>query len=110
MSRFVIFALLTAAACLEVGGDALVRSGLRSQGELRYLLLLAGAATLALYGISVNLGPWHFGRALGVYVALFFVIAQIVDRFVYGISPKPPILIGGALIVAGGLVLAAYPG
>lgn len=110
MSKFVIFGLLTLAACLEVGGDALARSGLHGQGTTRYLLLFASALTLLVYGVTVNLGPWDFGRVLGVYVALFFIVAQIVDRLVYGITPSIPTLLGGTLIVSGGLVLALFQG
>jgi small multidrug resistance family-3 protein len=110
MSKIAIFVLLTISACLEVGGDALARSGLHSHGMPRYLLLLASAATLLIYGIAVNLGPWDFGRVLGVYVALFFLVAQIMDRLVYGIIPSIPVLIGGTLIVSGGLVLALFQG
>lgn len=110
MSKIVIFGLLTIAACLEVGGDALARSGLHSHGGLRYLLLLASAVILLTYGVTVNLGPWNFGRVLGIYVALFFIVAQIVDRLVYGIPPSIPTLVGGTLIVSGGLVLALFHG
>jgi len=110
MSKFFISGLLTLAACLEVGGDALARSGLQSHGTTRYLLLFASALTLLVYGVTVNLGPWDFGRVLGVYVALFFIVAQIVDRLVYGITPSIPTLVGGTLIVSGGVVLALSTG
>lgn len=56
--------------------------------------------------MTVNLGPWDFGRVLGVYVVLFFIVAQIVNRVAFGIVPGEGVWIGGALIVAGGLVLA----
>ena len=110
MSKLVIFGLLTLAACLEVGGDALARSGLHGHGTTRYLFLFASALTLLVYGVTVNLGPWDFGRVLGVYVALFFIVAQIVDRLVYGITPSIPIIVGGTLIVSGVHHVAPFEG
>lgn len=101
-----ILLLLTLAAALEVGGDALMRTGLHYTGATRLAWLLAGTVTLAAYGMFVNLGPWDFGRVLGLYVVLFFIIAQIVNWAGFGVAPTAPILAGGALICAGGLVLA----
>jgi small multidrug resistance family-3 protein len=45
---------------------------------------------------------------LGVYVALFFVVAQIVAKVRFQQSPTAPILVGGSLIVAGGLVITFW--
>lgn len=102
------FALLLLAAVLEVGGDALVRGGLHAQGSLRAAFLIAGATILFGYGLFVNLSPLNFGRALGVYVALFFLVAQAVNWMAFGVPPRLPVFIGGALICAGGAVLAAW--
>jgi hypothetical protein len=61
------YGLLLLAACLEAGGDALVRLGLQSdQGAARVSLFMAGGAVLFVYGLSVNTPPWDFGRLLGV--------------------------------------------
>ncbi|HEX7389801.1 MAG TPA: hypothetical protein VF286_06790 [Acidiphilium sp.] len=105
-SAFLLALIL--AATLEVGGDALMRTGLHASGSLRIAALIVGAAVLAAYGIFVNLGPWDFGRALGAYVALFFIVAQIVNFLAFGIRPGVPVLIGGSLICAGGLILAVW--
>ena len=103
--------LLIIAAALEVGGDAIIRRGLLGHGILaRAGLILAGGLVLMLYGIFVNLPAWDFGRLLGIYVVLFFVIAQIVNRVAFGVSPSTPILAGGALIVAGGVVMTLWRG
>lgn len=102
-------AFLALAAFLEVFGDSLFQTGFyHSTGAGRVLALLAGAAVLAAYGATVNTPPWDFGRLLGVYPVLFFVIAQIVNRARFGHSPAPPIYVGGALIVAGGLVVTFW--
>lgn len=105
MQTLWIAVLLVLAAFLEVGGDALVRTGLHSAGSGRSGFLIAGTAVLLLYGITVNLPDWDFGRLMGVYVALFFVAAQIVAYFGFGQTPTLPVCLGGGLIVLGGLVM-----
>lgn len=103
------FALLSFAALLEVSGDACLQSGIyRTSGWSRPIWFAAGAAILLTYGIVVNLPRWNFGRLLGVYVALFFLIAQIVARLRFHQSPTVPIWVGGTLIVAGGLVITFW--
>jgi len=41
---------------------------------------------------------------------LFFVIAQIVAKVRFHQTPTTPILVGGACIVAGGLVMTFWKG
>ena len=108
MKPLAILLLLALAAALEVGGDALMRTGLHESGASRIAWLVAGTVVLAAYGVFVNLGPWDFGRVLGVYVVLFFVVAQMVNWLGFGIRPGLPIVVGGGLICAGGLVLTAW--
>jgi small multidrug resistance family-3 protein len=69
-------------------------------------LLLLGGVVLWLYGITVNAPGWHFGRLLGVYIVVCFVVSQVVAVCVCREPISPPMLVGGALIVAGGLVLS----
>jgi hypothetical protein len=109
MGTFAAYALLLLAASLEAGGDALVRLGLHSpHGFGRIGLFLASAVILFVYGLSVNAPNWDFGRLLGVYVTLFFVVAQILNFALFGIRPGLPILVGGALIVSGGVVMTVW--
>ena len=99
--------MLLFASLLEAGGDALVRGGLRSSdAHKRALLFLTGAAVLFAYGWVVNSPPWDFGRLLGLYVVFFFAMAQLISWLVFGQLPSRSLLIGGALIVSGGLVIA----
>jgi drug/metabolite transporter superfamily protein YnfA len=102
--------LLTLAAVLESGGDALVRKGLLAGGMPRGLWFIAGAVVLFIYGVVVNLPNWDFGRMLGVYVALFFVVAQVISYFVFHQPPTTPVLVGGAFILAGGLIMTFWQG
>ena len=105
------FAVLTLAAFLEAHGDSFFSKALwRSTGTGRILPLLAGTVVLALYGVVVNAPRWEFGKLLGIYVVLFFLMAQLQARLRFGEMPTPPIYAGGALIVAGGLVMAFWKG
>jgi hypothetical protein len=109
MSKFAALFVLVLAATLEAGGDAVVRSGLHAQGlSTRIALIVMGGLVLTAYGVVVNLPSWDFGRLLGVYVALFFVVAQIINLAAFHVRPGPPILAGGALIIAGGLLMTFW--
>ena len=110
MGTLGILVVLTLAAAMEAGGDALVRTGLHGAGPARFGFFAAGAVVLFTYGVTVNLPSWDFGRLLGVYVALFFVVAQIINFFAFGVRPGTPIFAGGALIVAGGMVMTFWRG
>lgn len=101
--------VLTLAAFFEVWGDSFIQAGFyRSSGAGRVLALLAGVALLTCYGAVVNVPRWEFGRLLGGYIVLVFVLAQLAAKVRFGQSPTLPIYAGGALIVAGGLVIALW--
>jgi drug/metabolite transporter superfamily protein YnfA len=105
------FATLALAAWLEAFGDSFFQVGLhRSSGIARVSACMAGVAVLGLYGVLVNVPRWDFGRLLGVYVALFFLMAQILNKVRFGQWPAPPVCVGGALIVSGALVIAFWKG
>jgi len=111
MNLMVAYLILFIAAALEAGGDALVRVGLHSHSSAgRIGLFAAGAAVLFAYGWTVNAPPWDFGKLLGVYVTLFFVVAQVINLLVFGLRPGLPIYVGGAFIVAGGLIITLWSG
>jgi small multidrug resistance family-3 protein len=102
--------VLLLAAGLEVGGDAIVRVGLKHyhDGLSQIALIALGGIVLLAYGIFVNIAPADFGRLLGVYVVVFFAVAQIVNFVAFGIRPDAPIIVGGGLILAGGLVITLW--
>src|SRR5580692_5904355 len=109
MNTAVAFLILLLAAILEAGGDALVRTGLHEQTlALRGGFFVGGAAVLFAYGVVVNSPPWDFGKLLGVYVTLFFVVAQVINLVFFQVRPDLPIFVGGALIVGGGLVITLW--
>ncbi len=63
---------------------------------------------LVCYSLFLNTSRVDFGKLLGIYVVLFFVVAQIVAKFKFDQSPTPPIYAGGILIVLGGLVMTFW--
>jgi drug/metabolite transporter superfamily protein YnfA len=95
------------AALLEAGGDAFVRLGLRSTTTVpRILFFAAGAVVLFSYGCAVNVPSWDFGRLIGVYIVFFFLVAQVISWMVFHQKPSHAVLLGGAFIAIGGLIIS----
>jgi len=104
-----VWAFLLIATTLEVCGDAVVRMAIYNHaGLVRIGLMLGGAALLFGYGFALNLAPVEFGRVVGLYIATLFVVWQIITFIAFRTLPNLPILIGGALIVAGGLMITFW--
>ena len=104
-----ILALLVVATGLEVSGDAIVRKALFGHaGMARVGLFLLGAALLAGYGTFLNLAPLEFGQVVGLYIAILFVMWQIINFVFFRAPPTMPILAGGILIVAGGSIVSFW--
>ena len=102
MNGLLAWLIFIAAACLEVGGDAIIRKGLHGSGIATILL---GCVTLGAYGVIVNTVPWDFSKLLGVYVSIFAIASILAGRFVFGESIPTSTWIGLAIIVLGGLVI-----
>ena len=101
--------LLIVATALEASGDAIVRMGIYDHaGPVRIGLFLAGAALLFGYGSVLNLAPLEFGRVVGLYIATLFVIWQIINFVAFRSWPSLPIYIGGALVIAGGIIITFW--
>jgi hypothetical protein len=97
--------LLVIATTLEASGDAVLRLGLYSHtGTLRVLLFLVATVLLFGYGLFLNLAPLEFGRVVGLYIATLFVVWQVINYVAFRTLPSLPILVGGALILAGGAI------
>jgi hypothetical protein len=102
-----IFLLI--ATTLEVSGDAIVRMGIYNHtGLIRAGLFITGAALLFGYGFSLNLAPLEFGQVVGLYIATLFVVWQVMNFIAFKTLPTLPILIGGALIITGGLLITFW--
>jgi hypothetical protein len=108
VNKLVVLGVIIAAS-LEATGDAVVRKGItQNTWAPRCLLFLAGTALLFGYGLSVNLAPVEFGRVIGLYIATLFIVWQIVNLVAFRSVPNLPILVGGAMIVAGGLIVTFW--
>lgn len=97
---------LLAAAGLEVVGDSFFQSALhKSTGNARILAFAAGAVSLILYGLSVNMASWNFGKLLGIYVVFFFVVSQLIAKVRFHETLPLSTWLGGAFIVIGGVII-----
>lgn len=101
--------LLLLATTLEVSGDAAVRLAIyNNTGPMRLALFVAGAALLLGYGSFLNTAPVEFGRIVGLYIATLFVVWQIINFLVFRTLPGLPVWLGGALVIAGGLLITFW--
>ena len=104
-------AFLVAATVLEVSGDAVVRIALHNHAGvniIRVALFLLGAALLFGYGTFLNLAPLEFRDVVGLYVAILFIVWQVINFAFFGTLPTIPILTGGVLIVTGGAIVSFW--
>jgi hypothetical protein len=100
--------ILIATIC-EASGDAIVRMGIYNHaGLIRVCLMLAGAILLFGYGFTLNLAPVPFGQLVGLYIATLFVVWQITNFIAFKTLPTLPVIIGGLLIIAGGLIVTFW--
>ncbi len=101
--------LLLIATTLEVSGDAVVRMAIFNHtGPQRIALFAAGAALLFGYGSFLNLAPVNFGRVVGLYVAILFIVWQVINYIAFRATPTLPILVGGTLLIAGGAIITFW--
>ena len=109
MSQGLALLILLVCAMLEAGGDALARKGMHAGSMAsRAGFYAAAAVVLFAYGWLVNRPPWSFGTLLGIYVVLFFVVAQGISWAFFHEAPTVPVWVGGALIVTGGVVMSVW--
>ena len=98
-----------AATTLEVSGDAIIRIGIyNNMAAARPILMLVGAVLLFGYGCCLNLTPVEFRQVVGLYLAILFVVWQVINFAFFRTPPTLPILTGGALIVGGGLIVTFW--
>lgn len=100
----VAWLVFLAAAIFEVGGDAVVRKGLRGAG---WPFVPLGMAMLGVYGLVVNLVQWDFSKLLGTYVAVFAAVSILAGKFVFGDEVPVTTWVGLALILVGAAVIQA---
>ena len=71
-------------------------------------VLVGGGLLLFGYGAMLNIASLPFERVVGMYIATLFCVWQIVSFLTFRTLPSLPILAGGVLIVAGGLVVTFW--
>lgn len=109
LQQLPLLVLLVVATLLEVCGDAVIRIALNDHAGLaRAGLFVLGATLLFGYGTFLNLAPLEFGRVVGLYIATLFVMWQLINFALFRTVPTLPILVGGALIVAGGTLITFW--
>jgi len=105
--RSVLFILV--ATIFESSGDALIRMGIyKHAGWIRAGFFLLGAAFVFIYGFTLNLAPLEFGQVVGLYIAILFSVWQVVNFIAFKTTPTLPTLVGGAFIIAGGLIITFW--
>ena len=101
--------LLLLATLLEVTGDAVVRMAIyQYAGIIRLGLFVGGAALLLGYGSFVNLAQIDFNHVVGLYIATLFIVWQAISFVAFRSVPNLPIVCGGGLIIAGGLIVSFW--
>lgn len=90
------------AAILEVGGDAIIRRGMRTGG---LLMVALGFLILGSYGISVNLLKADFSRVLGAYVGVFAVTSVLAGKLLFGDQVPTTTWVGLAVVLGGSLII-----
>lgn len=100
--NYLAWLIFICAAVLEVGGDAVVRKGLRGS-SLSFILI--GFTMLGSYGIVVNTVKWDFSKLLGVYVAIFAIVSILFGRFVFAENIPKTTWLGLIVIVCGAMII-----
>jgi drug/metabolite transporter superfamily protein YnfA len=100
--RIVEISIMFAAAVFEVGGDAMIRAGLRGYG---WLLCGLGVATLGAYGVIVNLLAIDFSKLLAAYVAFFAIVSVAFGKFLFSESVPTATWAGLTVILVGSAII-----
>lgn len=95
-------AVLIGAAILEVGGDVLIRRGMRGGG---LPFVGAGFVILGSYGVLINLLDIDFSKMLGAYVGVFAAISVLVGRVAFRDQVPVSTWAGLAVILGGSLII-----
>jgi drug/metabolite transporter superfamily protein YnfA len=100
--QFLPWIAFVLAAVFEVGGDAVIRLGIKNNN---IILIVLGATTLGGYGLIVNSVDWNFAKIFGVYVGAFALVAVLFGKFLFREQIPLSTWIGLGIIISGGLVI-----
>ncbi len=101
-STLVQLAILVFAALFEVGGDALIRAGMR--GRIAWLVAL-GFVILGAYGLVLNQIPIDFSKLLGVYVVLFALVSIASGELLFQETIPSSTWLGLGVVLAGSAII-----
>jgi small multidrug resistance family-3 protein len=108
-TRLAILGFLALATVMEVTGDAIVRIGLAQPSPMmKAVYFIGGGLLLFGYGYALNSAPIAFDKVAGIYIAVLFVVWQVVSFALFRTLPSVPLAVGGTLIIAGGLIVAFW--
>jgi len=102
VSKSIQILVLVLAALFEVGGDALIRAGLRGKGSL---LIGLGFAVLGSYGLVLNQVPIDFSKLLGAYVGLFALVSILFGKFLFTEAIPVSTWLGLGIVLLGSAVI-----
>lgn len=109
MQGLKVFLFVLMATIFESVGDAVVRVAITSSViPTRVALFGVGFLLLSLYGTALNLAPVEFATVVGLYITLLFIMFQVVNFVMFRVTPSLPVIIGGTLIIAGGLIITFF--
>ena len=102
LSKSIEIAVMVGSALLEVGGDAMIRRGLRGGG---LLLVVLGFVTLGSYGVLLTWLEVDFGKLLGTYVGLFALASLLLSHVAFRERVSPQTWVGLGIILLGSLII-----
>jgi drug/metabolite transporter superfamily protein YnfA len=101
-SKAAQIATLVASAVCEVGGDALIRAGLRGRG-LAFVAM--GFCVLGFYGVVLNQVPIDFSKLLGAYVGLFALVSILLGMLLFKESIQSSTWLGLTVVLLGSAII-----
>jgi small multidrug resistance family-3 protein len=102
LRKVIEVSVMAGAAFLEVGGDALIRRGLRGGGLVSIAL---GFMILGSYGVFLNLLEIDFTRLLGAYVGIFALASIAFGRLVFADTIHAKTWVGLAVVLLGSVII-----
>jgi small multidrug resistance family-3 protein len=100
--RFYIWLILIGASVLEVGGDVIIRKGLRGSS---LILIITGCIILSSYAIIVNMMKWEFSKIFGIYVAFFALTSILFGQLIFKETIPLSTWLGLLVILCGAMII-----
>src|SRR5260370_17095150 len=94
--QLILWVAFALAGIFEVGGDAVIRMGIRNNN---IILMFLGAAALGGYGLVVNSIDWDFSKIFGVYVGVFALFGVLFGKFLFRYQIQLTTCLALALII-----------